>query len=93
MIMSKQIKPFWNRRKYDSIHEPSPHHTVLCMKCGYMYTRKSSTSKVCPKCGLKYKGRKVSEFYVGKKKIYLGKDMESKGQLVVPNVIVVRESP
>ena len=77
--MPKQFKPFWTK-KYDSVQEPSPHHTVLCMKCGYLYNRRNSTSKNCPKCGTSLLNNKKSEFFVDvkRKQIRYGKNMESK---------------
>lgn len=73
--MSKQFKPFWKITN-SSIQEPSPHHTVLCKSCGYLYNRRARISHSCPKCNISYHKVTKSEFYVGKKKIYLGKDLE-----------------
>jgi hypothetical protein len=74
--MAKQFKPFWKDRT-GSIQEPSPHHTCLCKKCGYVYNRNGKKSTKCRSCKTKY-GKDIcfTEFYVGKKKIYVGKNLE-----------------
>lgn len=79
--MSKQLKPFWNKR-IGSIQEPYPHHTTLCLRCGYLYNRTNRKSNKCPKCGHIYSNIKSSEFYVGKKKIYFGKNLELKRKIL-----------
>jgi len=63
-------------RMYDSIQEPYPHHTVICLKCKHVYNRKSPMSKKCPKCGNKYEKILKSEFHKSKLFIYTGKNME-----------------
>ena len=73
----KRFTPFW-KMDYDSIQEPPPHHTVLCMHCGSLYNREGKIEKECRECGVKFKKNKISEFYVGKKKIYYGKDLEKR---------------
>ena len=80
--MSKKIRIFWTP-KNKSIQEPTPHHTVICLKCGYLYNRKTRKySKKCPKCKTTYINTKKTEFYINTKikKILVGKNMEMKRQ-------------
>lgn len=75
--MVKIIKNKW-KLPYDSIQEPSPHHTVYCLKCGALYNRTTKKEKTCKVCKRRFKRIKMSEFYVGKTKIHIGKDLETR---------------
>jgi hypothetical protein len=79
--MSKQFTPFW-KKTYDSVQERYPHHTILCMTCGYLYNRRARVSRRCPKCGHYLKHNKISEFYVGKSKIYYGRGIEKRRKAI-----------
>jgi len=69
--------------KYDSIQEPKPHHTCICLNCDYIYQRRKKVSKQCPRCGYKYKKILKSEFYKTPWKTHIGKNMEEKRKYLV----------
>lgn len=79
--MAKKFNPFWEKR-IGSIQEPFPHHTVVCLKCGYLYNRRKKFSKRCPNCAHLFnkKNTRMSEFYISKKKkkIFYGNDLKNK---------------
>jgi hypothetical protein len=77
----KKFKKFW-RLPFDSIQEPLPHHTVLCLTCGTLYNRKTKIEKKCKFCEKFFNKNKLSEFYVAKNKIYFGKDLEERRKVL-----------
>jgi len=71
----KKFEKFWNL-SFDSIQEPPPHHTVLCLSCGALYNREEEIEKKCKSCGKIFTKNKTSEFFVGKDQIHFGKNLE-----------------
>tara|TARA_Y100000034_G_scaffold132829_1_gene196755 strand:- start:842 stop:1117 length:276 start_codon:yes stop_codon:yes gene_type:complete len=69
--ISKDLK---NRllKKFDSIQEKYPHHTVFCPETKYLFTRRTKISRSCPKTGKKFKKiLMVREFWVKKDKLII----------------------